>query len=77
MQRSIAGQVEHWARLGRAIDSILNAALAMAASRRGAAHSLSDVLAEVETPSGGNGWPITVRACHSLTTYRTLINWDC
>jgi len=52
MERSIAGQVEFWARLGRAIDPVLNGAQAMAISRRGTARSLSEVLAEVETPIG-------------------------
>ena len=35
MERSISGQIEFWARLGRAIDPIPNGAQAMAASRRG------------------------------------------
>lgn len=52
MGRSISGQVEFWARLGRAIDPILNGAQAMAASRRGLDRSLSDILAEVDTPVG-------------------------
>jgi hypothetical protein len=52
MERSIAGQVEFWARLGRAIDPLLNGAQAMAASRRGTAMPLADLLAEVETPAG-------------------------
>ena len=52
MERSISGQVEYWARLGRAIDPVLNGAQAMAASRRGTAHSLSELLAEVDTPTG-------------------------
>jgi hypothetical protein len=52
MERSIAGQVEYWARLGRAIDPILNGAQAMAASRRGTARSLAELLAEVESPTG-------------------------
>jgi len=52
MERSIAGQVEYWARLGRAIDPILNGAQAMAASRRGTAQPLSELLAAVESPNG-------------------------
>jgi hypothetical protein len=52
MERSISGQVEFWARLGRAIDPVLNGTQAMAASRRGMVHSLVDLLAEVEGPTG-------------------------
>ena len=52
MERSIAGQVEFWARLGRAIDPVLNGAQAMAANRRGTARSLSELLDEVEAPAG-------------------------
>jgi hypothetical protein len=52
MERSIAGQVEFWARLGRAIDPLLNGAQAMAISRRGAARPLADLLADVEAPEG-------------------------
>ena len=52
MERSISGQVEFWARLGRAIDPVLNGAQAMAASRRGTARSLSELLAAVEAPAG-------------------------
>ena len=52
MERSIAGQVEFWARLGQAIDPILNGAQAMAISQRGTVRSLSAVLGEVEAPAG-------------------------
>jgi hypothetical protein len=52
MERSISGQVEFWARLGRAIDPILNGTQALAASRRGTARSLSELLDEVEAPAG-------------------------
>ena len=52
MERSIAGQVEFWARLGRAIDPLLNGGQAMVISRRGAARPLADLIAEVEKPIG-------------------------
>ena len=52
MERSISGQVEFWARLGRAIDPILNGTQAMAASRRGLVRPLSELIAEVEAPPG-------------------------
>ncbi len=52
MERSIAGQVEFWARLGRAIEPALNGAQAIAASRRCANRSLGELVAEVEMPAG-------------------------
>jgi hypothetical protein len=52
MERSIAGQVEFWARLGRAIDPLLSGSQAMAISRRGAARPLAELLAEVGQPVG-------------------------
>lgn len=52
MSRSIAGQVEFWARLGRAIDPLLNGAQAMDISRRGGARPLAELLEEVDQPAG-------------------------
>jgi hypothetical protein len=52
MERSIAGQVEFWARLGRAIDPVLDGVQAMAMSRRGAALPVAQAVAEVDTPVG-------------------------
>jgi hypothetical protein len=52
MERSIAGQVEFWARLGRAIDPVLNGDQAMALSRRGAARPLSELIDEADRPVG-------------------------
>jgi hypothetical protein len=52
MERSISGQVEFWARLGRAIDPILNGTQAIATSRQGMVRSLSELIAEVEAPPG-------------------------
>jgi hypothetical protein len=52
MERSIAGQVEFWARLGRVIDPLLNGGQAMVISRRGAARPLTELIAEVEAPTG-------------------------
>lgn len=52
MERSIGGQVEFWARLGRAIDPVLNGSQAMAISRRGAARPIAALIAEVEQASG-------------------------
>ena len=52
LERSIAGQVEYWARLGRAIDPLLNGTQAIAVSRRGMARPLAELLAEAESPAG-------------------------
>jgi hypothetical protein len=50
--RSIAGQVEFWASLGRAIDPVLNGAQAMALLRRGQARPLQELLDDVAQPVG-------------------------
>ena len=51
-ERSIAGQVEFWARLGRAIEPLLQGAQALALCRSGAARSLSECILGVDTPDG-------------------------
>jgi hypothetical protein len=52
MHRSIAGQVEFWALLGRAIEPLLSGAQAMALCRSGLARSVSDCIESVDTPEG-------------------------
>lgn len=51
-QRSIAGQVEYWARLGRAIEPLLQGAQALALCRAGATRPLSECLESVDSPDG-------------------------
>ena len=51
-QRSIAGQVEHWARLGRAVDKLLRTDAVIALKRTGDAKPLSQVLESVESAEG-------------------------
>ena len=51
-ERSIAGQIEYWAQLGRAIEPLLQGAQALALRRAGAARPLSECLEQVDTPSG-------------------------
>jgi hypothetical protein len=51
-ERSIAGQIEFWARLGRALEPLLQGAQALALSRAGAAMPLSACLASVDSPAG-------------------------
>jgi hypothetical protein len=51
-ERSIAGQVEYWAKLGQAIDHLLRGQQAIALLRTGGAKPLSELVAEVGTPVG-------------------------
>lgn len=51
-ERSIAGQVEFWARLGRAIEPLLQGAQVLALCRSGAARPLSQCIESVDTPVG-------------------------
>jgi hypothetical protein len=52
MQRSIAGQIEFWAQLGRAIEPLLEGARALALRRAGAVRPLSECLATVNSDQG-------------------------
>ena len=51
-QRSIAGQVEFWARLGRAAEALMRADPVLALKRLGDANSLSTSLESVEASDG-------------------------
>jgi hypothetical protein len=51
-ERSIAGQIEYWANLGRAIEPLLQGDQALALCKMAAAHPLSECLAAVDTPKG-------------------------
>jgi hypothetical protein len=51
-ERSIAGQIEYWAQLGRAIEPLLEGAKALALRRAGGGKPLSDLLDSVDTPEG-------------------------
>lgn len=51
-QRSIAGQVEFWARLGRSLELLLEGKKALELSRASASVSLSELLDVVDTPKG-------------------------
>jgi hypothetical protein len=52
MNRSIAGQVEFWARLGRSLERLLQGDQVLALSRDAAAHPLSECLESVDTAQG-------------------------
>ena len=51
-QRSIAGQIEYWARLGRAIELAVRPATALKLKRRQPVPLLSERLRDVDTPAG-------------------------
>jgi len=51
-ERSIAGQVEFWAKLGRAVELLLQGGQALALCRSAAARPLSSCLEEVDSVAG-------------------------
>ena len=51
-ERSIAGQVEFWARIGRAVEPLLQGDQVLALCRNAGARSLSDCLKSVDTLEG-------------------------
>lgn len=51
-QRSIAGQIEYWAQLGRALEPLLQGAQALALRRAGAVKPLSECLESVDSLEG-------------------------
>ena len=52
MERSIAGQVEFWAKLGRAVETLLQGGQALALCRSAAARPLSACLSAVDSDTG-------------------------
>jgi hypothetical protein len=51
-ERSIASQIEFWARLGRAVEPVLRTEAVLRLKQRGGAVRLSDALRTVGTPAG-------------------------
>ncbi len=51
-QRSIAGQIEFWARLGRAVEPLMSGAAALALRRSGDARPLSELIESVDSGDG-------------------------
>ena len=51
-ERSIAGQIEFWAKLGRAVEPLLQGVQAMALSRAGAARPISECLESADSAEG-------------------------
>ena len=52
MERSIAGQVEFWARLGRSVETLLEGRKVFDLCRQRTAKPLSECLESVDTPAG-------------------------
>ena len=52
MERSIAGQVEFWARLGRSVELLLEGRQVLALCQRSAVQTLSSCLETVDSPAG-------------------------
>lgn len=51
-ERSIAGQIEFWAKLGRAVEPLLQGVQAMALTRSGAARPISECLESADSAKG-------------------------
>lgn len=51
-ERSIAGQIEYWANLGRAIEPLLQGTQSLALCKKASARPLSECLAQVDSPEG-------------------------
>ncbi len=51
-ERSIAGQIEYWAQLGRAIEPLLRGTQVLALRRAGKARSVSECLETVDSAEG-------------------------
>ena len=51
-ERSIAGQIEFWAQLGRAVEPLLDGSRALALKRSGQAQRLSERIASVDSEDG-------------------------
>ena len=52
LERSIAGQIEFWARLGRAIEPLLEGQKVLALAQAGGATPLSECIASADSPKG-------------------------
>src|SRR3954466_2064007 len=52
LERSIAGQVEFWARIGRAIEPLLQGDQVLALCRNAGVRPLSECLKSVDSPEG-------------------------
>jgi hypothetical protein len=51
-ERSIAGQIEYWASLGRAVEPLISGEKALALRKSGDAVPLSELISTVDSPAG-------------------------
>jgi hypothetical protein len=51
-ERSIAGQIEYWAQLGRAIEPLLRGDKALALCQSGKTRSLAEAISQVDSKAG-------------------------
>lgn len=51
-ERSIAGQIEYWARLGRAVEPLLNSERILALRKSGDVQLFSDLISSVDSSQG-------------------------
>lgn len=51
-ERSIAGQIEYWAQIGRILEPLLGSGQALALRRSQAVASLADCMDAIDTPEG-------------------------
>ena len=51
-ERSIAGQIEYWAQLGKALEPLLRGDIAQALRRSGENRSLAEAIASVDSSAG-------------------------
>ena len=61
-ERSIAGQIEFWAQLGRALEPLLKGDTALALRRSGSATPLSECLETVDSPEGRSRVSVRLKA---------------
>ena len=54
-ERSIASQVEHWARIGRAVEQVLGHGQLVALKRRAALPEFTDAMREATSEAGRTG----------------------
>jgi hypothetical protein len=52
VERSIAGQIEFWARIGRAVETLLRGDQVLALCAAGGVKPLSEILQSVDSPAG-------------------------
>ncbi|MBX9571418.1 MAG: ParD-like family protein [Candidatus Obscuribacterales bacterium] len=51
-ERSIAGQIEFWARIGRALEGLINGDTALALKKRGDLRPLSTLISTIDSEEG-------------------------